>query len=208
MSGGHYGRGKAPERQCLKVEDWPAEDRSTWLAACSPGSLLDDDFGVRSAHARISNAKDAKGYGRWLTHLAFHDTPALELTPGERITGQRVTRYVQRLEEMGLSSQTILDRLQELGAVAKVMRPDGDWRLINRIAAKIRARHKPARDKTCRVLSSSSRTPTPHPLAVAVRRSQPDRQTPKAQALKIPPSMRAPCAPVTFGRLPGKPSTV
>ena len=153
MSGGRYGRGKAPERQCLKVEDWPAEDRSTWLAACSPGSLLDDDFGVRSAHARISNAKDAKGYGRWLTHLAFHDAPALELTPGERITGQRVTRYVQRLEEMGLSSQTILDRLQELGAVAKVMRPDGDWRLINRIAAKIRARHKPARDKTYRVLS-------------------------------------------------------
>ena len=31
MSGGPYGRGKAPERACLKLESWPEKDRALWL---------------------------------------------------------------------------------------------------------------------------------------------------------------------------------
>ena len=52
------------------------------------------------------------------------------------------------LIEIGNSSQTILARLQELGEVAKVMDPNRDWSFINRLASKVRARHRPARDKT------------------------------------------------------------
>jgi integrase len=38
--------------------------------------------------------------------------------------------------------------LQELGEVAKVIEPSRDWSFINRLASKVRARHRPAREKT------------------------------------------------------------
>jgi hypothetical protein len=69
MSGGPYGRGKAPERACLPVDNWPEEDRKLWLKACEPTDLLDEDVGARSQHAKLSNRKAEKGYGRWITFL-------------------------------------------------------------------------------------------------------------------------------------------
>ena len=85
MSGGPYGRGKAPERACLKVDQWPEPDRRLWLAACAPGDILDDEVGARSDRAAISNAKAATGYGRWLTFLA---TSPQKCGP---VIGQRAT---------------------------------------------------------------------------------------------------------------------
>ena len=67
MSGGPYGRGKAPERACMPIDQWPEADRRLWVAACAPGDILDEEVGARSEHAPISNSKAAKGYGRWLT---------------------------------------------------------------------------------------------------------------------------------------------
>ena len=39
-------------------------------------------------------------------------------------------------------------RLKELGAAAKVMGPKQDWRFLNSLSSKVRARHKPVRDKS------------------------------------------------------------
>jgi integrase len=65
----------------------------------------------------------------------------------DRINPERVVSYVEALQALGNSTQTILSRLQELGEAAKVFGPNRDWSSINRLAAKIRARHKPARSK-------------------------------------------------------------
>ena len=148
MSGGPYGRGKAPERACLKIDQWPEPDRRLWLAACAPGDILDDEVGARSDRAAISNAKAAKGYGRWLTFLATSAPETLGLPPADRITGERVRAYVDSLVALGNATLTILARLQELGEVARVMQPDRAWTFINDIASKVRARHRPARDKS------------------------------------------------------------
>jgi integrase/recombinase XerD len=148
MSGGPYGCGKAPERACLPMAQWPEADRRRWLGACAASDLLDDEVGARSSHAPISNAKAAKGYGRWLTHLSLAEPKASDEPPADRMTAERVGAYVSRLIEIGNSSQTILARLQELGEVAKVMDPNRDWSFVNRMASKVRARHRPARDKT------------------------------------------------------------
>lgn len=153
MSGGPYGRGKAPERACLKLDRWPDLDSALWRAACAPGSLLDEEVGARCDYAKITNEKDSKGYGRWLNYLLFHDAPALKLSAAKRITPERVRTYVERLEALGASTHTVLARLQELGAAARVMDPRRDWSFINRLAARVRARNKPARDKTCHRLS-------------------------------------------------------
>jgi len=42
MSGGPFGRGKAPERACLALQYWPDEDRQLWLAAIAPAEPLDE----------------------------------------------------------------------------------------------------------------------------------------------------------------------
>jgi integrase/recombinase XerD len=148
MSGGPYGRGKAPERACLPIGQWPEMDRRLWLAACAGGDILDDEVGARSRHADITNTKAAKGYGRWLTYLTRSAPKTLTQTPGTRITPETVRAYVEALELIGNSTQTILARLQELGEVARVMDGKGGWSFINEMASKVRARHRPARGKT------------------------------------------------------------
>jgi len=84
MSGGPYGRRKAPDRACMKLAAWPMEDRKMWELACRPADILDIDAGSRSAHSGISNRKAAQGYGRWLTYLTFFDRQVLPLAPGAR----------------------------------------------------------------------------------------------------------------------------
>ena len=147
MSGGKYGRGKAPERTCLGVDLWPEADRRLWLDSQMPGDILSGEYGARSRHAGISNRKAAKGYGRWLTYLTLNCPDCLIEPPADRITPDRVRAYVLVLTALANSTQTIQGRLQELGEVARVVGPGNDWDFIHKIAARIRARHQPARDK-------------------------------------------------------------
>jgi integrase/recombinase XerD len=147
MSGGPYGRGKAPERACLKLKDWPDEDRRLWQAACKPGDLLAGEEGARADHAIASNRKAERGYGRWLTFLQMTDPGGLAEAPALRVTPDRVRRYVDSLICLNNSTATILARLQELGEVARIMGPNLSWTFINALGSRIRARHKPLRDK-------------------------------------------------------------
>jgi integrase/recombinase XerD len=146
MSGGPYGRGKAPERACLKLKGWPDEDRRLWQAACKPGDLLASEEGARADHAIASNRKAERGYGRWLTFLQMTDPGSLAEPPTLRITQDRVRRYVNSLVRLN-GTATILARLQELGEVARVMGPNVSWTFINGLAGRIRANHRPVRDK-------------------------------------------------------------
>lgn len=147
MSGGPYGRGKAPERACLGIGAWPTEDRCLWQAACAPADLLEVGAGTRADRRPASNRKAEKGYGRWLNYLKLHAAICPTLPPADRITPQRVKEYVAHLQALNNGTATILARLQELCEVAKVMGPGGDWRFINAIASRIRARHVPVRGK-------------------------------------------------------------
>jgi integrase len=147
MSGGPYGRGKAPERECLKLSFWPSEDRQRWEQAREPADYFDDRKGARANHSDKSNEKAVKGYGRFLTYLHHHDRAALKLSPEDRITPERVKAYIGHLQGVGNSTQTLLGRLQELQEVAKVMDPDKDWSFISDRASRVRARHKPVRNK-------------------------------------------------------------
>jgi hypothetical protein len=149
MSGGPYGRGKAPERVCLNLKDWPEEDRRLWQVACKPSDLLDPGpSGARANHAIMSNRKAEKGYGRWLTFLQIAYPNSLAEPPAPRIMPDRVRRYLDSLTRLGNSTATIIARLRELGEVARIMGPDKSWSFINALESRTRARHKPARDKS------------------------------------------------------------
>jgi integrase/recombinase XerD len=147
MSGGLYGRGKAPERACLPFANWPEVDRRLWRGACAPADLLDEDIGARANHSEVSNRKAEKGYGRWLTFLIAEVPNCIAGPPVQRITAERVKSYVDSLIALHNSTATILARLQELGEVARIMGPGRSWTFINALSSKIRARHKPVRDK-------------------------------------------------------------
>lgn len=153
MSGGLYGRNKAPERTCLPVHQWPSEDQLRWTTACAPGDILEGNAGRRSTHRWISNRKAEKGYGRWLTFIAIYEPETLNSLPEERITHDRVIRYVTDLRRLGNSSGTLLGRLQELGEFATAIAPTGDWAFLKKISSRIRATHKPARSTEPRQLS-------------------------------------------------------
>src|SRR5262249_7209329 len=147
MSGGPYGRGKAPERACLRLKDWPHEDRCLWQAACAPTDPLSEHEGARANHSVMSNRKAERGYGRWLNFLQQADPASLAEAPALRITQERLRAYIDSLVSLNNSTATILARLAELGEVAKIVGPERSWAFINAIASRIPARHKPARDK-------------------------------------------------------------
>jgi len=65
---------------------------------------------------------------------------------------ERVVSYVNALEALGNGTMTLLARLQELYEAALVMAPHRDWTWIRRIAATIRARHVPVRDKRAKLI--------------------------------------------------------
>jgi integrase len=64
-----------------------------------------------------------------------------------RITQERLRAYIDSLVSLNNSTATILARLAELGELAKIIGPERSWTFINALASRIRARHKPARDK-------------------------------------------------------------
>ena len=154
MTGGLYGRGKAPERACMAPDLWPATDRAIWRAAQAPADPFAAGGGICAGHAAISNRKTEKGYGRWLTWLALTGQLNAAMPPDERITPERVAAYAAHLAAIGNGSQTILARLQELGDMARVLAPAMSWSFIKRLASRVRARHVPVRDKRSRVTMS------------------------------------------------------
>lgn len=99
--------------------------------------------------------------------------------PGERITPSRVRDYVSALEAVN-AIQTLLNRLQELRAAALVMGPDRDWSWINSIVSRIRARHRPARAKTARLIATSEL----FNLGCALMAGTDSETTPKRRAIR------------------------
>jgi integrase len=116
------------------------------MAACTPADILVGDGGTRSHHAAISNRKAERGYGRFLTWLQSASPDSLRLPPEARITPDNARAYARALRDLGNGTQTILARLQELGEVAQAIGVDCRGFLPG-IAARIRAQHRPVRDK-------------------------------------------------------------
>lgn len=153
MSSARYSPAKHPERRCTPVALWPRQDRELWEAASTPTCILEDSGGELTHLSVISQRKTAKGWGRFISHLAMHDPGSLSETPADRLTPSRIRHYVRRLETLGNSSATILCRLQELGDAARVLAPEGGFTFINRFASHVRGRHRPAREKHSRVMA-------------------------------------------------------
>lgn len=134
-------------RLCMPIALWPKADQDLWTRACTPISLFEDEGGELANLAVISRAKYAKGWGRWICFLETNDPAALDLAPAQRCSKKRLQAYVEELRGSGNSDGTIINRLEELRAVAGAMDCAFDGKLINRYIAALRSKAKPVRSK-------------------------------------------------------------
>jgi integrase len=169
-----------PARRCLPLAEWPAPDRQAWEAALIPGDILDEG-GARAGYSSVSNRKVARGYGRWLSWLAFTGRLEPAAAPADRITRERVAAYVGDLEAFN-GTHTLLARLEELYQMALVLDRGRGWGWIRQIGARIRARHVPVRNKRkrmvgaaelfelgCRLMAEASTAGSPRQQAITYR---------------------------------------
>jgi integrase/recombinase XerD len=140
-----------PDRRCRPLGEWPDIDRHLWLTALVPGDLLEGG-GARAKFTENTNRGVVEGYGRWLQWLDRHGLLDQTNLPADRITPDRVRAYLADLERHN-ATQTVLNRLVHLSTAATVMDQHRDWSWLNRMAAPIRARHRPARPKRPRLVA-------------------------------------------------------
>ena len=142
-----------PDRRSKPLEEWPEADQAWWQAALVPGDVFQEG-GSRAGYSEHTNCGLVRNYGRWLTSLDRRGQLDRTDSPADRITPARVRAYVADLERYN-ATHTILTRLGDLLAAARVMEPHRDWTWINQIARPIRARNQPARPKRPRLVATS-----------------------------------------------------
>src|ERR1700746_1344194 len=138
------------ERRCRPLDEVPLWDRRQWQSAVQAGDVLEQG-GCRAERSPFSNRAMVKGYGRWLALLDSIDLLDAQVSPGDRITPDRVRAYVGHLEAENASG-TVIARIIELKVTAAIMDPGRDWSWIYRFASSMRVRHKPARPKRHRLV--------------------------------------------------------
>ena len=128
--------GFAP-RLHLPYAQWPAEDRHLWQEAVVGG---DDPFAAGAgAHLAAASQKCYFfGWRRWLGFLTLDEPTALELEPAERITLERVRRFVAHLAETNLP-QSVAGQVDALYKATRVLMPECDWTWLKDIKARLYA---------------------------------------------------------------------
>ena len=118
----------SPERRCMPLDQWPAEDRRRWIEGLRAGDLFEAS-GAGACWSPQSQRKFQRGYGRWLTWL--HATGQLDnaMHPGDRVTPARVAAYVTALAAT-CAPYTRVGRIQELYATLRILAPRCDWRWL------------------------------------------------------------------------------
>ncbi len=133
-----------PARRCLRVADWPEQDRVAWEAAMMPGDIIDGTVGAGFHWRGETREKYRKGYGRWLTFLTRSGRLAPEQRPAERVTVENVKDYIAELQRQDLGDWTLWGRLAELLASIRVMAPDVDLLWLRKV---VRAYERTAEDR-------------------------------------------------------------
>ena len=139
MSGGPYGRGKAPERAVIPLHLWPQRDREIWTAALAAADPFADQGGERAGMRLKSNQRLQSSYGRWLTFLDRAGRLSSYLEPAKRIRKDTLESYVRELQALGNLPSTIALRLTDLLLMARLFDPAAEWTWIARLAKKVAA---------------------------------------------------------------------
>jgi len=126
------------------VQGWPAIDQALWTKVLQPGSYEDENAGLASHWKPGSVQTNREGYGRWINFLLSAQAD-LTADPADRVTPERVSRYVADLAAQGLALQTRANRISQLMSVMLAFAPDRDWSWLKRRFNYLAARADAAR---------------------------------------------------------------
>ncbi len=113
----------------LPLPQWPQADREAWLANTERGRRHRRPR--RADHyADASLKKFRNGYSRWLGFLAHQEILDHALTPGQRISEERLDAYFDALQAAGNADHTVVGRFRELASALALLEPGQDWRWV------------------------------------------------------------------------------
>ena len=120
----------------LPFAQWPDADQCLWGRAMN----IDDPFGnaARQQLAKATLQNYLLAWRRFLGLLAFVEPSALDATPSERLTVERVRVLVHHLAETN-TPRSVAAQIGRLYTVARMMMPDLDWTWLKTVKARLRA---------------------------------------------------------------------
>lgn len=139
-------------RVALRLEEWPKQDRDAWDRAQQEGEDIFAEAGLASRWRSATRQRVIAAYGRWLGELARLEPSALELTPIERVTRERITLFCSVLSETN-SGVSVATHLRAIRDGLRVMAPEVDWGWLMDISRQIDHQSFP-RPKANRVRTS------------------------------------------------------
>lgn len=102
-------------RRLVRRADWPESDRTMWDAG------LAGPYAASLTPAMLDAIAD--GYGSWLGVLTELGRLDIEVAPGDRITGEAITGFIEVLRVRGNSDRTIRTRLSQLTLALRILAP-------------------------------------------------------------------------------------
>ncbi len=124
----------AEPRLHLPYWQWPEADRLLWESA-----MANDDPFADGAGARLSKASQHSylfAWRRFLGFLAIYEPSALEIAPSERLTVERVRRFVRHLAQTNIP-RSVANQINMLYLAARVMMPERDWTWLKALKARL-----------------------------------------------------------------------
>ena len=135
----------------LRPECWPEDDRLSWAAAFEEGDIF-DGRGPAAHWSGGSRRSIASGYGRWIGYLTTRHPEALSLAPANRVTRDRLRRYLEHLADE-ITPAGIFNYAKHLYDAIRAMSPEHDWRWLKSIVWRLPGRGLPRGGKSERMVS-------------------------------------------------------
>jgi integrase len=156
-------------------------DRQAWEAAIANGSLL-TDAGPAARWRQGTRDRVIQSYGRFLGYLEHHGVLDRNEAPADRVFRDRVIAYGEQLRRQ-CAPVTVHGYVLNLERALVVMAPDEDWRWLASLAARLKARAHPSRDKRRKVVPAEELADLGHRLMVSAL--DPEGLTPARRAVRF-----------------------
>jgi integrase/recombinase XerD len=139
-------------KHTLPLDQWPPLDRVLWSTLFTDGDIL-GDRGPGADWAKSTIESTYRSYGKWLTWLLMNDKLNNRDQPLDRIVPDRVRDYIDDLN-LEAASQTVMHHVLNLLRLAQAAAPERNWQWLRNVQNRLKARAKPARDKTPKLRSA------------------------------------------------------
>ena len=135
------------------VEQWPSLDRKAWMRAISSNCPF-DQLTRASQWAGLTRQTNEKRYARWLLWLAQMGELDPYMRPADRITRERVGRYLAELRSRN-SPITVANTIRGLSEMISLISPRTDLFWLSELKTQLVRTAKPSRRKRDRLQSSA-----------------------------------------------------